>query len=165
MARVRKYVCIQAFLNSHLGMIHAALEIAQVVLVFPEYPLLVSVLDGDVELRIRYMQLTQEYHAQSGASTRKWDTFATVAVPFLDVVQRELKGYSWSHDFSQQKFLSSWQNRAFDAMQTLLAVNTMAAVIDFAMNWFFNPLSATLVPVVLTMRQDRVRGSIAAKKR
>ena len=133
----------------------------------PQCPLLVSVLDGDVELRIRYMQLTQEYDAQSGALTRKRDTFATAVVPFSDFVQRELKGYSWGHDFSQHRFVSRWQNRAFDAMQTLLAVNTIVAVIDFAMNWagegnmdpsqsFFNPLSATLVPVVLTIRRENL---------
>lgn len=101
----------------------------------PPCPLLMSVLDGEDELDIRFMQLKQEYDMQAGATTKKRDTFVAASLPFTDFNDRELRGFSWSMEFSEHRFVARWQNHAYDTMQSLLTDGTIIAVIDFSMNW------------------------------
>lgn len=135
-------------------------------------PLIRETLEGNRELNIRFMKYVKEQDAAGKGTVKPRDTFTAAESSLEDFVNTQVQGWSQSFEFKTHRFHARWQNKAFDIMQSLLADNKQMAVIviDFAMNWsgmgnmdfsqsFFSPLSATLVPVVLTLHRDSLKSS------
>jgi hypothetical protein len=130
-------------------------------------PFMTRVLEGEEQLDIKYMRSVRERDSAGGSKIKGRDAFVGATMPFTDFYKFEYEGFCKSKQFMQHRYEAGWQRGAHDFMQQQLQPGTVIAAVDLSMNWaeegnmdpsqsFFNPLSATLMPVVLTLHLNNL---------